>query len=215
MAVDCRWWALSEYGSWALANGHKRKTRAVSSTSVAKDIRRGNLKISWPIPPKDDDDAPLSPRDVAPARPTSEAGRAPHQSSRHGSHSTTTILERGGGDGDSPPRRISTDHPNRSAEFSSAMRSGEKLPRSHASTLKKIQGNQNPRVGQLRKSQTDQPRKRGSTVKSLIKRLLRRSTVKHERVSQPVCATCGESGCTRHSQRVPFLLVQFAESCSC
>lgn len=165
-----------------------QRARDVSTASVVNAIRRGSVKISWPIPVVDDDHAMLAaqpPGPLAAATPTT--ARAPVRPPRDDGVAATTTnasaMERG----------VEIQH----------VSSRERLRQMPMPALREDASSQLPRPGEVTKGPpSNRPKRRGDSVRWVIRRLLRRSGGKDGLRSTPSRQSGGISSRAGHHRSV-------------
>lgn len=152
-------------------------------------IRRGSVKISWPIPAGDDDHTHLPPQSAGPVTTAStQAIRAPARPPRDDEGGqATAALALGAHAVGIPP-----------ASSRERLRQG--------TVPVKLQGvNSKPvGAGEPRSTSSNQPKRRGDSVRSIIRRFLRRSTVKEGRGGGRLRKVESDAGRLGHHRSVRF-----------
>ena len=181
---------------------HIQRARDPSTTSVVNAIRRGSVKISWPIPAMEGADAPSPAAAIPPpvttmASSSSHGTKAPSRPARPDSPTATRTLTSAHDDVTSAPAPAPTPTPMLTPTPTPTPMS---VPVSASTTVGRPGTGRRPPpeettysawgvgarslpvrpapVAGLSMTTTDRPKRKGNSVRTILRRILRRSTVK-------------------------------------
>lgn len=181
-----------------LTGGLGQRARDASTASMVNAIRRGSVKISWPIPSSDEDHTLLTAQLPGPVTVSSQTIRAPARPPRDDEGGQAAVAVALGAHAVGLAPASSREH----------LRQGN-VPA-------KLQGvNSKPLgAGDAGNTSSNQPKRKRGSVRSIIRRFLRRSTVKEGRGSGRLQKSGSEAGRLGHHRSVWFEHGDVNEACA-